>query len=150
MTRGSFFASVVWTFCLTTVSSFTSAFVVDCGFCLSGEAVHDVDFPLPPPSGFLSRSFIPSAGAGGEYFCGDFPSSMVLSNATARDNHGGCGAVFICLPPRRFLIPFSTYEPKFYPPPSNDDQSKSLTSSKASGVHQSRAIRASTSTNPAT
>jgi len=116
MTRGSFFTSAVWTSCLTMVSSFTSTFIADCGFCLSGEAALGVDFPLPPPSCFLSRSFIPSVGAGGEYFCGDFPPSMVLSNATERDNHGGSGAVFDCLPPRRFLIPFSTYKHKFHSP----------------------------------
>ena len=96
------------------VSSFTPVFTADCGFCLSGEAALGMDFALPEPSGFLSRSFIPSAGAGEEYFCKDFPPSMVLSNAMARSNHGGRGAVFDCLPPRRFLIPFSTCERTFH------------------------------------
>jgi hypothetical protein len=53
---------------------------------------------------------------GDEYFCADFPPSMVLSNATARSNHGGRGVVFDCLPPRRFLIPFSTYRSTFHVP----------------------------------
>jgi hypothetical protein len=114
MTRGSFLVSVVWASCLTIASSFASVFTADCGFCLSGEAALGVDFPLPPPSGFLSRSFIPSAGDGEGYFCVDFPPSMVLSNAIARDSHGGRGAVFDCLPPRRFLMPFSTYKRTFY------------------------------------
>lgn len=114
MTRGSFFVSVVWTSCLVGVSSFVSVLIADVGFCLSGEAALGVDPPLPPPSGFLSRSFIPSTGAGDVYFCADFPPSMVLSNETARSNHGGGDAVFDCLPPRRFLILFSTYRSTFY------------------------------------
>jgi len=98
------------------LSSPASILIVGDGFCLSGEFVLGVDLPLPPPSGFLSRSFIPSAGAGEEYFCTDFPPSMVLRDAMARSNHGGRGAVFDCLPPRRLLIPFSTYEGTFYSP----------------------------------
>jgi hypothetical protein len=116
MTRGSFLAPVVWSSCLVNISSFSSVLITDDGFCLSGEASLGVDFPLAPPSCLLSRSFIESGGAGDEYFGADFAPSMALSNAMARSNHGGRGAVFDCLPPRRFLIPFSTYRNTFNSP----------------------------------
>lgn len=115
MTRGSFFASVVWTSRLATVSSSVTALIADDGFRLLGEAALGVDLPLAPPSGFLSRSFIPIAGAGQGCFGADFPPSMVLINAMAWSNHGGRGAAFDCLPPRRFLMPFSTYKRAFIP-----------------------------------
>lgn len=108
MTRGSFFAAVVFSSCLVIAPSFTSVLSTEGGSRLFGEASLGVDFPLVPPSGFLSRSFIARAGAGQEYFGTDFPPSMVLSNAVARSSHGGRGMVFDCLPPRRFLVAVST------------------------------------------
>ena len=95
-------------------SSFASVFIVDDGFRLSGEVALGVDAPLPPLSGFLSRSFIESTGAGEEYFGTDLPPSMVSSNEMARSSHGRGGPVFDRLPPRRFLMPLSTYKYAFY------------------------------------
>lgn len=114
ITRRIFFSSVGWSFSLVTVSSFTSFLTTDDGFRLSGEAALGVDVPLVPPSCFLSRSFIESAGAGGEYFGTDFPPSMISSNVMARSSHGRRGAIFDRLPPRRFLVPLSTYKCAFY------------------------------------
>ena len=113
MTRGSFFTTAVWSSCLVTVSSFTSVLTADGGFRLSGEVALGVEFPLTPPSRPLSRSFIASAGAGEEYFGTDLLPSIALSKVMARSNHGGRGAVFDCLPPRRFFLPFSTYKCAF-------------------------------------
>jgi hypothetical protein len=108
-------AGIVWSSCLMIVTSFASVLAAGGSSRLSGEASLGVDRPLAPPSCFLSRSFI-TGGAGQEYFGTDFPPSMVLSNAMARSSHEGRGVEFDCLPPRRFLIPFSTYKYAFHFP----------------------------------
>lgn len=119
MTRGSFFPPIVRSSCLVMVSSFVSILTADDGFCFSGEPSLGVDFPLAPPSCFFPRSLIESTGTGEEYFGTDFPPSMVLSDVIARSNHGGRGAVLDCLPPCRFLIPFSTYKSAISAPTSH-------------------------------
>lgn len=149
MTRGSFFASVVWSSCLMAVPSLVSVLTLEGCSCLSGEGSLGVDFPLAPPSCFLSRSFIVRTGAGWTYFGTDFPPPIVSSNAMARSSQGGRGAGFDCLPPRRFLMPLSTYRHaiQFLRLTAN---ARSPTSFKISGAHQSRAIWASTLANPVT
>ena len=105
MTRGSFFP---FSSRLAIVPSFASVLKTKDGSCLSGDAPLGVDFPLVPPSGFFSRSFIERTGAGQEYFGTGLAPYMVLSNTVVRSSHGGTGVVFDCLPPRRFLVAFST------------------------------------------